>query len=50
MTVPARCEDDIDADEIIKKVAKSSGANYSVHNEKGTKEFVPDPAVCINFL
>ncbi|KAH9518483.1 hypothetical protein Btru_016919 [Bulinus truncatus] len=34
ITVPARCEQDIDAEDIIKKVAKSSGANYSFHKEQ----------------
>ncbi|XP_055884537.1 drebrin-like protein B isoform X2 [Biomphalaria glabrata] len=34
VTFPARCEEDIDEDEIVKKVAKSSGANYSFHKEQ----------------
>jgi len=35
--VPARDEGDIDAEAIIKKVAKSSGANYSFHKETAKK-------------
>uniref|UniRef100_A0A0B7AS67 Coactosin-like protein n=1 Tax=Arion vulgaris TaxID=1028688 RepID=A0A0B7AS67_9EUPU len=38
ITIPARSEDDIDKDDITKKVAKSSGANYSFHKEKAKPE------------
>ncbi|XP_056006127.1 drebrin-like protein B isoform X9 [Ostrea edulis] len=34
VTVNARTEEDVDSDDIIKKVAKASGANYSIHQEK----------------
>lgn len=38
MTVAARSEADIDEDDIIKKVAKSSGSQYSIHKEKAKPE------------
>lgn len=34
VTVNARTEDDVDPDDIAQKVAKASGANYSIHQEK----------------
>ncbi|XP_052773189.1 drebrin-like protein isoform X2 [Mya arenaria] len=34
VTVNARTEDDMDEDDILKKVAKSSGSQYSIHKEK----------------
>ncbi|CAG5120515.1 unnamed protein product [Candidula unifasciata] len=34
ITIPARSEVDIDQDDILNKVAKSSGANYNFHKEK----------------
>ena len=34
VVINARTEDDIDVDDITKKVAKSSGSNYSFHKEK----------------
>ena len=34
MTINARSEDDIDENDIIQKVAKSSGSQYSIHKEK----------------
>ena len=34
ITINARTEDDLDEDDVMKKVAKSSGANYSFHKEK----------------
>ena len=34
VTINARTEDDVDEDDIMKKVAKSSGSNYSFHKEK----------------
>lgn len=34
MTVNARTEADVDPDDIAQKVAKASGANYSIHQEK----------------
>ncbi|GFS02032.1 drebrin-like protein [Elysia marginata] len=43
ITYPARCEDDIDVDDILKKVAKSSGANYSFHKEAPKPFEAPAP-------
>ena len=37
VTVNARSEDDVDERDIMNKVAKASGANYSVHKEKPKK-------------
>ncbi|KAL4232159.1 hypothetical protein ACF0H5_009734 [Mactra antiquata] len=34
VTINARTEDDVDEDDILKKVAKSSGSQYSIHKEK----------------
>ncbi|XP_078310740.1 drebrin-like protein isoform X3 [Crassostrea virginica] len=34
VTINARTETDLDPDDVTKKVAKASGANYSVHQEK----------------
>lgn len=34
VTVNARTEADVDPDDIAQKVAKASGANYSIHQEK----------------
>ncbi|XP_033125500.1 drebrin-like protein A [Anneissia japonica] len=34
VTINARCEEDVEVDDMVKKVAKASGANYSVHKEK----------------
>lgn len=34
VTIMARSEDDVDEEDILKLVAKSSGANFSVHKEK----------------
>ena len=44
VTIHARCEDDIDEDDIIKKVSKSSGANYGFHKEKVRPEFSNAPS------
>ncbi|KAK3094304.1 hypothetical protein FSP39_000080 [Pinctada imbricata] len=38
VTLNARTETDVDADDIIKKVAKSSGANYSIHQDREKKQ------------
>ncbi|KAK7477493.1 hypothetical protein BaRGS_00031257 [Batillaria attramentaria] len=43
VTVNARTETDIDEDDIIKKVAKASGANYSFHKEKAKPMEAPGP-------
>ncbi|GFO14646.1 drebrin-like protein [Plakobranchus ocellatus] len=43
ITYPARCEEDIDLDDILKKVAKSSGANYSFHKETAKPMDAPAP-------
>ena len=34
VTINARTEDDVEEDVILKKVASSSGSNYSFHKEK----------------
>ncbi|XP_060564639.1 drebrin-like protein B isoform X2 [Ruditapes philippinarum] len=34
VTINARTEDDLDEDDILKKVSKSSGSQYSIHHEK----------------
>eukprot|EP01147_Barroeca_monosierra_P000895 gene895-4158_t len=44
VTINARNETDLDKDAILKLVAKSSGAAYSVHKEKLRKEFSADPS------
>ena len=38
MTVTARSEADIDENDILQKVAKSSGSQYSIHKEKAKPE------------
>ena len=38
VTVAARSEADIDENDIIQKVAKSSGSQYSIHKEKAKPE------------
>ncbi|XP_067656864.1 drebrin-like protein B [Haliotis asinina] len=43
VTVNARTDDDVNEDDIIKKVAKSSGANYSFHKEKAKPVEAPKP-------
>lgn len=43
ITVNARTEDDLDIEDIRKKVAKSSGANYSFHQEAAKPEPAPTP-------
>ena len=45
VTVNARTEDDIDEEDIIKKVAKASGAKYSFHKEKAKTVEAPTPVV-----
>ncbi len=40
MTIHARSEDDLDEDAIKAKVAKASGANYSIHKEKA--QIIPE--------
>ena len=47
ITINARTEDDIDEDDIIKKVAKASGANYSFHKEKAKAVEDPTPVVSL---
>jgi len=37
VTINARDEEDLDTDDVLKQVAKSSGSNYSVHKEKPRK-------------
>ncbi|KAK7109940.1 drebrin-like protein B isoform X2 [Littorina saxatilis] len=43
IVVNARTEDDIDEEDIIKKVSKASGANYSFHKEKAKAVDAPAP-------
>ncbi|XP_025093633.1 drebrin-like protein isoform X2 [Pomacea canaliculata] len=43
VTINARTDADIDEDDIVKKVAKSSGANYSFHKEKAKPIDAPAP-------
>ena len=48
MSVMARSEDDVDEDDIKKKVAKSSGANFGFHKEKAKKDDGQiGPVVCL---
>ena len=44
VTLHARTEDDLDVDDILKRVAKSSGANYSIHKEKASAKFAAEPS------
>ncbi len=43
VTINARSEVDLEVDALLKLIAKSSGANYSVHKEKATAKFSADP-------
>ena len=45
VTVNARTEDDIDEEDIMKKVSNASGANYSFHKEKARAVEAPTPVV-----
>lgn len=45
VTINARTEDDVDLDDILKQVAKSSGSNYSIHKEKARPAPAPAPVV-----
>lgn len=45
--INARSDADVDPQHILKRVADSSGAKYSVHNEKPTKRELPAPVVRI---
>lgn len=45
MTVNARTDDDVDEDDILKKVAKSSGSQYSIHHERAKAEEPIAPVV-----
>lgn len=47
MTINARTETDIEEDNIVQKVAKASGANYSFHKEKAKPIEAPTPVVCL---
>ena len=48
VTIHARSEDDLDEDVVKGKVAKASGANYSIHKEKA--QVIPEagPVVSLN--
>ncbi|MBW0517638.1 hypothetical protein O181_057353 [Austropuccinia psidii MF-1] len=41
--INARCDTDVEPSQILKKVADSSGAKYSIHNEKPVKRELPAP-------
>ncbi|KAI7959476.1 hypothetical protein MJO28_003267 [Puccinia striiformis f. sp. tritici] len=41
--INARCDADVEPSHILKRVADSSGAKYSVHNEKPVKREMPAP-------
>ena len=45
--INARCDADVEPSHIMKKVADSSGAKYSIHNEKPVKREMPAPVVCV---
>lgn len=45
MTINARTDDDVDEDDILKKVAKSSGSQYSIHKEKSKPQEEIAPVV-----
>ena len=45
VTVHARTETDVDEDDIVKKVAKSSGSQYSIHKEKAKPQEPVAPVV-----
>lgn len=47
VVVNARTEDDIDVEDITKKVAKSSGSNYSFHKEKPKPVETPSAVVSV---
>ena len=49
VTIHARSEDDLDEDAVKAKVAKASGANYSIHKEKA--QVIPEagPVVSITY-
>ncbi|ELT87073.1 hypothetical protein CAPTEDRAFT_173451 [Capitella teleta] len=42
VTINARSEEDLDEDDVMDKVSKASGSNYSVHKEKAVA--VPEPS------
>ena len=43
--VNARTEDDVEEEDILKRVAKSSGSQYSIHHEKKKAEEPSGPVV-----
>lgn len=45
VTINARTEDDLDEDDILQKVAKSSGSQYSIHHEKAKPQEPIAPVV-----
>lgn len=49
LVLSARSEDDLDEDDIKKKVSKSSGSNYSYHKEQSKPEPPPAPVVSVSF-
>ena len=47
MTINARNENDVEEDDIINKVSKASGANYSFHKEQKRPDPGSGPVVCV---
>ena len=45
IVVNARTEDDVEEEDILKRVAKSSGSQYSIHHEKKKAEEPSGPVV-----
>ena len=43
--IQARCAEDVDPAEILKKVKDASGAKYSIHKETAVPEEAPTPVV-----
>lgn len=50
ISIQARGESDVIPSHILKRVADSSGAKYSVHNEAAQKYQAPAPVVCVFLL
>ena len=47
MTLDARCDDDIDEDDLKQRLSKASGSNYSVHREVAKPQPAIKPVVCL---
>ena len=48
VTIHARSEDDLDEDVVKGKVAKASGANYSIHKEKA--QVIPEAGPVVSVM